>query len=148
MDAAPADMACDTSTASWAAGMDMADSVTAEQVHNAGQPGVRSAMKQLLDAETSSPARLAKKNGQVYAFRRESRNCHPLIGDKRASRDPTPDTVRKGCSSPDSNAGPRDCSRLPYRTWHPWAAGDAHCKQRKVSSGEALAWTTPYDKQF
>ena len=31
--------------------------------------------------------------------------------------------VRKGCSSPDSNAGPRDCSKLPYRTWYPWAAG-------------------------
>ena len=31
--------------------------------------------------------------------------------------------VRKGCSRPDSNAGPRDRSKLPYRTWHPWAAG-------------------------
>ena len=31
--------------------------------------------------------------------------------------------VREGCSSQDANAGPRDRSNLPYRTWHPWAAG-------------------------
>ena len=31
--------------------------------------------------------------------------------------------IPKGCSSPDSNAGPRDRSKLPYRTWYQWAAG-------------------------
>ena len=63
------------------------------------------------------------KLSKLYGVRRLSRTCHPLIRGKRASRDPNPEVVRKGCGSSDSNAGPRDGSKLPYRTWHPWAAG-------------------------
>ena len=59
--------------------------------------------------------------GQVYAVWRLIRTCHPLIGDKRASQDRTAEACSKRPLS--GLAGPGDRSKVPYRIWHPWAAG-------------------------
>ena len=69
-----------------------------------------------LAADSWQCSKPVEKQSEVYTARRLSNTCHPLIGDKCASRDPIRRILQKGCS-PDLNAGTRDCSKLPYCTW-------------------------------
>ena len=63
-------------------------------------------------------------------------NLPPIDRGQARRKTLTRRIVRKGCRSPNSNAGPRDRSKLPYHTWHPWAAGSLHC-HRCASHKEA-----------